>query len=137
YATSIALGKPEREIIQDTWRKACFHRSDDEPHSVELPFAPDQDHRHGRKTPGNHDARDPAPRAKAIEQEIARHLEKHIADYEKAGAEPVGCVAERQIPLQFDLGEADIDAVKKGKQVADDNERHEPPGDSANDIFLG
>jgi uncharacterized protein YhaN len=70
-------------------------------------------------------------RAGARHQQVGRHLEQEIADEEDAGADAIHGIAELQVGLHLQLGEADIDAVQIGRDKAQEQERHEAPADPA------
>ena len=130
-AAAVAFREPQRQVVQHPRREARLHRADDEAQRVELPLGGDEHHGRRREPPRDHDACDPAPCADAVQQQVAGHLEDHVADHEQAGAESVGRVAQGQRALQLELREADVDAVEEREQVADHDQRHESPGDFA------
>ena len=99
--------------------------------SVALAIAGMKGHRAGDQSPGEHDARDPAPRADAIEREIGRHLQHEIGEEEHAGAEAEHRVGDADVGVHRQLGEADVDPVEIGDEVAKHQKRHETPGDLA------
>ncbi|KAG0731879.1 hypothetical protein G6F23_014872 [Rhizopus arrhizus] len=71
------------------------------------------EHEHaGQDAPRDHDARDPAPRAQPVHQQVARHFEQEVADEEHAGAQAEHGFAEAQVLRHLQLGEADVDAVQ-------------------------
>ncbi|MNV38516.1 hypothetical protein D3C71_1300760 [compost metagenome] len=130
-AATIVLREPQCQVIQHAGGETGFHRTDHEAQGVELPFAVDEDHQCGRKAPGHHDPGDPATGADLVQHHVARHFENHVTDHEQPGAEAVGGVAQAQVSLQLELGEADVDAIEKREQVADHDQRHQAPGDLA------
>ena len=85
----------------------------------------------GRKAaPGDHHCRNPAPRAEAVERQVARQAAEHVADEENPGAEAVDGFAELERVEHLQLGEADVDAVQVVEEIADENERDQPQGDA-------
>ena len=66
-----------------------------------------------------------------LQDHVARHFEDEVADEEDACAEAVDGVAELQVSRHLQLGEADVDPVEKGDDVADEQERDQVPGDLA------
>src|SRR5690606_35508776 len=54
-------------------------------------------------------------------------LEEEVADEEEAGAQPVHGFAELQVGEHVQLGEADVDAVEVGDDVAQHQERQQSP----------
>ena len=77
----------------------------------------------GDQPPGEHDARDPTPGAEALQQQIGRHFEQEISDEEQSGAKSERRVVQAQGLVHLQLGEADIDAIQKGDEIANDQER--------------
>ena len=119
--------EPQRQKIQHAGREAGFHGADQEAQRVELPLVLHERHQRGGDAPRDHDARDPAPRADLVQHHVAGDFEQHVADREQAGADAVRRVGQRQAALQREFGEADVDAVEKGEQVADHDEGHDAP----------
>ena len=68
-----------------------------------------------------------------MKQQVARYFEDEVADEENAGTQTVGGVAELQRTLHLKLREADVDAVKVGGDVADEEQRNQPHADLAVD----
>lgn len=136
-AAAVGLREPQRQIEQHTRCEAGFHGADDEAQHVELPFGVDENHQSGGDAPGNHDAGDPATCADLVQHDVARHFEQYVTDDEQARAEAVRGVAQAQVGLQLELGEADVDTVEEGEQVADHDQRHQAPGDFADQRFFG
>lgn len=66
-----------------------------------------------------------------MKNDVAWHLEEKIADEEDAGAEAVDGLAEAEVGRHLQLGEADVDAVEIGNDVAQHQERHDAPEDLA------
>ncbi|MNO83676.1 hypothetical protein D3C76_749950 [compost metagenome] len=135
-APAIVLREPQRQVIQHAWGKTRFHRTNHETQGVELPFAVDEDHERGGQAPGHHDPGNPATGADLVQHHVAWHFENHITDHEQSGAEAVGGVAQAQVGLQLKLGKADVDAVEKREQVANHDQRHQAPGDLADQGFF-
>ena len=62
-------------------------------------------------------------RPEANEQYVRRHLKQEIGEEEDPGAETIRCRGKPQITVHRQGGEAHIDAVEIGDEVADDQER--------------
>ena len=69
--------------------------------------------------------RDPHARAEFFQEDVAGDLEEEIADEEDAGAGGESGVAQREILEHLQLGEADIDAIEIGEDVAEEEEREQ------------
>src|SRR5262249_36202987 len=85
-------------------------------------------HRHRDESPADHDPRDPEARAHAFEDQVARHLEGEVAEEEDPRAEAVDGLAEAEVLLHLERGEADVHAVEEGDDVEQQGEGWGPPG---------
>ncbi|MND88853.1 hypothetical protein D3C80_808890 [compost metagenome] len=135
-APAIVLREPQGQVIQHARSETRLHRADHEAQHVELPFAVDEHHGRRGQAPGHHDPGDPAPGADLVQHHVAGHFENHITDHEQPGTQAVSGIAQAQVGLQLKLGEADVDSVEKGEQVADHDQRHQAPGDFADQGFF-
>ena len=72
----------------------------------------------GDDSPGDHDARDPAPRADPLEDQIRGHFEHKVPDEEDAGAEGVHRIVDAQRGIHRELREAHVHSI----QIADDEQ---------------
>ena len=86
--------------------------------------------------PGDHDAGDPDARADLFQEDVRWHFEDEISDEEQAGAEAEGGLAQAERLVHVELGKADIDAIEIGHEIADDQERDQPPHHLADDTFF-
>ncbi|MNF60063.1 hypothetical protein D3C84_416680 [compost metagenome] len=136
-APAIVLWEPQCQVIQHTRSEARFHRTDHEAQGIELPFAVDEDHGRSGQSPGHHDPGDPASGADLIQHHVARDFEQHVTDREQPRAQTIRGVTQAEVSLQLELGEADVDAVEKREQVTDHDQRHQSPGDFADQGFFG
>ncbi|MOA63048.1 hypothetical protein D3C78_1886440 [compost metagenome] len=66
-----------------------------------------------------------------MQDQVARYLKQDIADKEQPGAQAEGRFAQLQLVGHLQLGQPDIDAVEVGGQIAQTEERDQPPGDFA------
>jgi hypothetical protein len=128
---------PVGEVQDDAGEEARLGRAQQEADHVERHR---RAHEHGGRrehAPGDHDAGDPAARAHAVQHHVAGHLEEKVADEEDARAQPVHRLAELQVALHLQLGEADVHAVEVGHDVAQEQQRDQPPADLAVDRVGG
>ena len=65
-----------------------------------------------------------------MQRQIAGHLEDEVAKEENARAQAVNCLAELQVVEHLQLGKADVDAVQIGRDVANEQQRQQAPGDA-------
>src|SRR5712691_1380053 len=93
-------------------RETRLRDAEQEAHDVEAGLAGNPGHPGCDHAPRNHDARDPAPRADALQDQVARDLEGEESQEEDAGAEPVDRWREAEILVHLQGGEADIGAVE-------------------------
>ena len=101
-------------------------------HRVEAPLSDDEHHRHRDEAPDDHDSGDPDASADSLQDQIARYLEQAVAQKEEAAAQPVGGVAQAQIPLKFGRSEPDVDPVDVRDHVAEEHERDQAADDAGN-----
>jgi len=116
--------------VQGARNEAGFQTADQKAQNVERGFTGDKHHGCRGDTPGNHDAGDPAFRTDLVQNHVARNFEQEIADEKDAGAEAVDGIAEAEIALHLQLGEADVDAVQIGEHKTDHQKGHEAQRDA-------
>src|ERR1700733_8889329 len=124
-----AVRKPEREIKNDTWKKAGFSRAKQDAGKIKLVRARYESHRHRGQAPQAHDPRDGLARADLLQNQIAWHLEQDIADVEQADPEPIAGVAQMQVALELQFGETDVDPVDVVQNIADEDKGDDPIDD--------
>jgi hypothetical protein len=90
-----------------------------------------RDECHGARQdpPAQHDPGDPFAGAESFEQQVGWHLEDEIRDEEDAGAETERGLRQTEILVHRECGETHVYAVQIRDEVADDEERYDPPGD--------
>ena len=98
---------------------------------IEAHGAVDQEHAGRQHAPHHHQRGNPPPWADTVQGHVAGDAEQRVGHEEQAGAEAIDRVAEVQVRAHLHLGEADVDAVEMGEEVADQQQRHQPPGDGA------
>jgi len=92
----------------------------------------DQRHSGGEKSPGDHDASDPAASAHFFQQKITGYFTDKIRDEEKPAAEAENGGRQMQITEHLERGEAEIYAIDEGDEVAKRQERNDAQGDAPN-----
>ena len=131
--------EPVGEVEHDAGEEAGLGDAQQEAHDGEARRAGDQRGQAGEDAPGDHDARDPYPRADLFQDDVAGHLEDEIAPVERAERRNRNAAAEMpRSPRMVSAGEADIDPVDIGKKVGEES-RTAAGGDrsSALPIFRG
>ncbi|MCY1294495.1 hypothetical protein D9M70_437930 [compost metagenome] len=111
--------KPAVDVDQDAGEETGFGHAEEQAQGVEAFGAGDLQHGGGKQAPDHHQGGDPATRADALQHQVAGHAEDGVGDEEQAGAQAVDGFAEVQVAAHLQLGEADIDAVEVGEDVAD------------------
>ena len=81
--------------------------------------------------PGDDDAADPDARSDLVQHDVAGDFEGEVAEEEDAGANSIDAVAELEITQHLKFGEAYVNAVDVGNDVADHEDRHDAPCDLA------
>src|SRR5262249_342933 len=135
-ARPLRLRKPVREEEDDAGEETGFGDAEQYARAHERPRVVREDRGHRDQSPGNHDASDPATRAHAFEDEIARDLEDAVAQKEQTGRKAVRGSAQVEIALQVVGHEPDVDAIEIGDDVANKRERDEAPADTREDAPL-
>ena len=73
--------------------------------------------------PGDHDPRDPDPRADFFQNQIAWNFEQEIAEEENSGAPAIDIGAEAEILVHGQRGEGNIAAIDVGDAVGQRDQR--------------
>src|SRR5215813_10736754 len=121
------FGEPVAEIENDSREEAGFCEPEQKSEDTEADRAPDESHRNRDQAPGDHDATDPEARPYLVQDDGGGDFEQEVAEEEdaRAKAEHLRCQANFLIHGQG--GEANIDAIEKGNEVQEHEERNEPP----------
>ncbi len=130
-ARPVAARIPAAQVENNAGRKARFRRAEQKAHHVELRRRLHQAHARGDDAPAHHDARDPAPRADARQQHVARHFEDDVGDIEYTGGDAVHLGSHRQVGVHLQRGNGDIGAVDIGNEI-----KHHDKGHDAQVHFL-
>src|SRR4029077_18698880 len=77
--------------------------------------------------PGDHNPGDPALCADAFEENVGRHLKQKIRNEEQSGAQSESRFAKTKRLVHMKLCEADIDAIKIGNEVTQNQKRYQTP----------
>ena len=104
--------------------------------TVEAPRADTERGGAREQSPGQHDARDPQPRADLLQDDVARHLEQEVAPEEGARRHAVDGGIKAQLLVHGERGEADIDAVEIAQEIRHNRERQHAPIDLAHRRLL-
>ncbi len=127
---AMAHWEPLGDVIQHARKKARLGRAQQKAHYVKTGGALDERHAHGDRAPGDHDPRKPAPRAKALEHQVAGDLKQEITDEEQPRTQPIGGITDADIGAHVQLGEAHGRTVHIRDEVQEDQKRDEFQGDA-------
>jgi len=94
-------------------------------------------HQGGDDSPTDHDAGDPESGSRAVEDEVSRNLEEEVTEKEDAGSRGKNSIREPRNLMHGQFGEADIDSVYVGEDVAGEENGDEPKGNLAIDRRVG
>jgi hypothetical protein len=119
-----SAGEPLCEIEDDAGEEAGLCHAKQEAHDVEL----HGQHGDGQQSPGEHDAGQPAARAKADQHEVGEDFEDSVADKEEPGTEAADGRAEVQVAIHLQCGEADVGAVDIRDAISDGEQRQQVHG---------
>ncbi len=135
-AAAMPVGKPVGEIEDDAGKEPGLGDAQQKPHGGEAP-RPDAEGGEAREqAPGQHDPRDPQPRADFLEDDVARHLEDDIAPEEGARRHAVDGGIEPQLLVHGEGGKADIDAVEITQEICEERDRQDAPIDLAHGLVF-
>jgi len=73
------------------------------------------------------DARDPGARAKSLQCEIARHLQKEVANKEDARAKTIDFWIDANRLVHLQRGKADVDPIDVADEISEQQKRHQAP----------
>ncbi|MNV57301.1 hypothetical protein D3C71_1496260 [compost metagenome] len=122
---------PTVQEHQNAWEETRLGHPEQKAQDIELRSAVDQKHARGQRSPHHHQRGNPASRADAIKGHVARYAKQRVGNEEQPGAEAIDRVAETQVSAHLHLGKANVDPVEVGEEVADQQQRHQAPGDGA------
>ncbi|MNZ80759.1 hypothetical protein D3C78_994030 [compost metagenome] len=130
HLPAVAGRIPAVDVDQDAGEEAGLGGTEQESQDVEAgrPLHQQQAGRQG--APDHHDGGDPAARPEAFQHQVAGHAAEHVGDEEHPGAETVDGLAEAEIGAHLQLGEADVDPIEMGEEVADQQQGHQLPADA-------
>lgn len=118
---AVGLTEAKKSQVEDDAREEPgLGRAQQEAQEIEHVHAGHEHHARRDDAPGDHDPRDPDARADFVEDDVAGDLEQEIADEEYPRAQPVHRLAELEFLQHLQLGEAHVDAVQVGHDIADD-----------------
>ncbi len=123
--------EPARQVQHDAGEEARLGRTGEQAQGVEAGRGAHEQQAGGEQAPADHHDRHPAPGTDALQDQIARHPAGQVTDEEDARAQPVHGLAHAQVAQHLQFGEADVDPVQVIEQVADEQERDQPPQEFA------
>src|SRR5215475_1537624 len=96
-----------------------------------------QSHRRGDYPPADHDPSDPETGAEFLQHDVAGNLKQKIPQKEYPGANTVDAVADfGYVYLHLQLGEPYVAAIKVGRDIAQEEQRDNAPGNFGVNCFL-
>ncbi|MNE03021.1 hypothetical protein D3C80_955100 [compost metagenome] len=127
----MAHREPLGDVVQNAREEPGFGGAEQKAHHIEAVRPLDEGHADGDGAPGDHDPREPAPCAEAVEHQVAGDFQQEVADEEQPGAKTVGGIAQADVCAHVQFGEADRGAVHIGDQVQQDQEGNQFQRDAA------
>jgi hypothetical protein len=137
-AAAIDRGEPQGQIEDDAGEESGFRDAEQGTDDVERSLVAeagcprnrwDRRHQAGQDAPADHNPSDPLARAEAVQKQIRGHLEDEISEEEHAGPEAEHGRREAKRLVHGQRREADVDPVEIGDEIANNQERDQPPGD--------
>ena len=120
--------EPVGEVEDDAWEKAGFGHAEEKAEDVEGGDAVAEGHQRGDDSPADHDARDPEPGSRPVENEVSGNLKEKVTKKEDAGSGGEDGIGEPRDLVHRQFGEADVDPVDVGEDVAGEQNGDEPEG---------
>src|SRR3984893_12196774 len=114
---AIFVYEPVSEINDNPREKSCLRQSQQKPHGVELMRGADEGHPNRDHSPGDHDARDPAPCTPSLVDEGAGNFQNDVAEGKDARSEADYAIIEAEIVRHLQRGSGKIVAIKVGNYV--------------------
>ena len=129
---AMAHREPLGDVVQHAGKEPRLRRAQQKAHHIEAVRPLHERHADGDGAPGDHDARKPAPRAEAVEHQVAGNLEQEIANKEQPRTQAIGGVADAHVSAHVQLGEPYGGTVHVGDQVQQDQEGNQFQRDAPN-----
>jgi len=115
--------EPVGEIEDQPGKEPGLGDAQQKPHGAEARRPADRGGEPGQDPPGDHDAGDPQPRADLLHDQVTRQLENRVAPIKCAERKAKGGSRHPEIIAHGQPGEADVDAVDIGQQIAQHRQR--------------
>jgi hypothetical protein len=124
--SSVLFWKPGSHVVDKARYESGFSETERKPQCVETHRTYDQSHCHRCQTPSDHDARQPAVRAVAYEQNVAGHFKEKVSPEEHSRAETINGWREAQIFVHGQGGKSNVHAIDVGDEIHSNDHPHEP-----------
>ena len=119
-----------RQVNNHSWEEAGFCKSQKETSSVELSGAMHEAGQDRHYSPGDHDPRNPLPRAPAFHDDRSWYLEQNVGQIKHAYTETVHAIAKAQVGAHPEVREGHVDAIDEVHDVDEKHERKQATRDS-------
>ncbi len=123
--------EPVGEIQNHAGKEPGFRDAEQKADCVELRWVMHEGGTSRDDSPGNKHSADPDPRTHPMKNDVARNLEQKISEEKNTCAESIYTVAEFQVAHHLQFCKADVHPVDIGDDVAEEQNRQNPPGDLA------
>ena len=127
---AVLMTKPVREVDEDAGEKARFRRAQEKPRAVKLRRRSNHRHQNGDESPGNQNARNPAPRAPALDNQRAGNFKQKISGKENPRAQAEYAVGKSQVAGHLQAGKTDVYAVEIRDEIQDEKKWQQTPRDA-------
>src|SRR5262249_35845390 len=109
--------KPEGQIQQDSGKVTRFGHPKQKAHYVELVHGPHKGGQGSHNPPHNQDSSNPEASPNFVQDQVARNLEKGIADKEHPNHESKLLAGDAQLVVHGECSKSNIDAIEKCNDV--------------------
>jgi hypothetical protein len=128
---AIGARKPVGQIQQHAREQPGLGSAQKEARQEKAALSGYQGHATRGDPPGDSDAADPAAGADSLQDEIAGHFARNVAEEERGHAQGVSVGRETEILVHGQRGKPEVDPVDEAQQVEQEDQRQQPPGDSS------
>jgi hypothetical protein len=125
----MTLREPLAQVIDHAGKEPRLGDTESKTRDIELSRCPHREHRASQQPPRDRDARQPPPCTDACKDDVARNFEQRVAEEKNAGTEAECRVAEIQVRIHLQRGDADIDAIDIRNEIECEQERQKPCAD--------
>ena len=120
-------GVPVGEVQNNAREKTRFGQAQQKAHDIKLGFGLNEHHAARHNAPSHHDACYPNTGTYSVQNDIARHFKKEVANEKHARTQSIHSIREPQFACHLQLCKTDIDTVQISNDLAKQQQGDETP----------